>query len=120
MELVKGYIAPEDTTTEWISWVYIGISGFMFVVGFIFFAWAYLTHQYRMNFVGFISLIGAGVAAGFAEIAGWWWTIPACAILGGLVWFVTHGNKDFSIVEVIKKKRSKRNGDNQGRPETGQ
>jgi len=99
MEHVKGYVEPVSKAAEWISWVYVGISGIMFVAGFVCFSAAYLTHMYKLNFVGFLGLIGAGTAAGFAEFANWWWTVPATGIAGALVWFITHRNRHFSLLE---------------------
>lgn len=103
MTLVKGYKEPESNADENLGWIYMIISGGMFIAGFVFFGIAYLTHAYKCNYIGFLCLVGAGTAAGFAEIAGFWWILPVTALLGGLIWYFTHRNKDFSLPEKIKK-----------------
>lgn len=102
MNLVKGYKEPETNADENLSLIYIAISGGMFVLGFVFFGIAYLTRAYKCNYIGFLLLVGAGTAAGVAELAGLWWILPVTALLGGLVWYFTHKNKDFSLPEKIK------------------
>jgi len=105
MENAKGYTEPTNNVNEWLGWVYVSISGVMFVVGFALFGIAYLTHQYKCNYLGFLSLIGAGVAAGFAEFVDWWWTIPVTAVIGILIWFLTHKNKSFSLYNWFCRER---------------
>lgn len=110
MEHAKGYEEPDgESASDMLVWLYVWISGIMFVAGFGCFAVAALTHMYKANIVGFFCLIGAGVAAGFAEIAGLWWTIPAACVIGVVIWLVTHRTKNFSIVEWFKRSKNGNN-----------
>jgi len=112
MENAKGYKKPKSQAKAKLTWVYVIISGAMFVFGFVMFGIAYLSRQYKANIIGFISLIGAGVAAGYAELAGLWWTIPVMALIGLIAWYITHKNREFSIVEWISNLWSRQNGNN--------
>lgn len=107
MEHVKGYTEPVNKVDDWLGWMYVCISGVMFVSGFACFGIAMLTQMYKANYVGFLCLIGAGVSAGFAEFVNWWWTVPACGIAGFIIWLITHRNKDFSLYIWIKSLWSK-------------
>mgnify|MGYP001813700744 CR=1 FL=1 len=108
----KGYSEPIEGVTDWIAWMYVGISGVMFLAGFGCFALAMMTHIYKANAVGFLLLIGSGVAAGFAEFANWWWTVPATGIVGVIIWLIAHRTKDFNAITKIKQIWSNKNGNN--------
>ena len=102
VENVKGYEKPDEPVTDYIAFVYVGISGVLFLAGVACFAIAALSHMYKANIVGFICLIGSGVAAGFAAIANWWWTVPVAGAVGLVIWYLTHKTKDFSMFKTIK------------------
>jgi len=100
---VCGYERPKgNPVVNKISWMFVLIGGGMFIAAFAFFAIAYLTHQYKCNVLGFISLLGSGTAIGFAEVAPFAWVIPVTGVLGGIIWWFTHGNKEFSLYIFIK------------------
>ena len=116
MENVKGYAEPvveaSESASDLLVWMYVGISGLCFIGAIVFFAIASLTHMYKCNVVGFILLIGAGVSAGFAELADFWWTIPVAGIIGLLIWMFTHKTKHFSLWKTIKDYWSKKKNGN--------
>lgn len=99
----KGYKKDKvNPVVSKVNWMFVAIAGIMFVAGFSLFGIAYITHQYKCNVLGFISLIGSGTAIGFARLAPHAWVIPVAGIVGGLIWWFTHSNKDFSLYNWVK------------------
>jgi len=103
MEDAKGYVEPDgEDASSLLVWLYVAISGLMFVAGFACFGIAMMTHLYKANAVGLLCLVGAGVAAGFAEFASFWWTVPVAGIIGLFIWFFTHHTKEFSLPRAVQ------------------